>query len=122
MNRRIVCTLAIALLAGAPSHSQTFRAAVEEVCFAGRVVYIGYAKQPVEYETKYFVQKELDILGSRNATPADFKTVIQLLESGRFPANEVITRTVPLAEAGHALKAWSDNPSAFTKIHVSMDA
>ena len=87
---------------------QTFRAAVEEVCFAGRVVYIGYAKQPVEYETKYFVQKELDILGSRNATPADFKTVIQLLESGRFPANEVITRTVPLAEAGHALKAWSD--------------
>ena len=27
MNRRIVCTLAIALLAGAPSHSQTFRAA-----------------------------------------------------------------------------------------------
>src|SRR5262249_113704 len=25
----------------------TFRAAVEEVCFAGRVVHIGYAKEPV---------------------------------------------------------------------------
>jgi len=44
----------------------TFRAAVEEVAFTGRVVYIGYAKEPVSYETRLFVQKELDILGSRN--------------------------------------------------------
>ena len=40
----------------------TFRAAVEEVAFTGRVVYIGYAKEPVSYETRLFVQKELDIL------------------------------------------------------------
>jgi len=99
---------------------QTFRAAVEEVCFAGRVVYIGYAKKPVEYETKYFVQKELDILGSRNATPADFKNVIQLLESKTFPVKEVITKTVPFAEAGAAMQAWSDNPPAFTKIQVAL--
>ncbi len=99
---------------------ETFRAAVEEVSFAGRVVYIGYVKQPVEYETKYFVQKELDIMGSRNATPADFKAVIALLESGQFPTGEVITKTVPLAEAAQALREWSDNPSAFTKIHVSL--
>src|SRR5205085_8843224 len=38
--------------------SATFRAAVEEVAFTGRVVYIGYAKEPVSYETKLFVQKE----------------------------------------------------------------
>ena len=44
---------------------QTFRASVEEVAFTGRVVYIGYAKEPVAYETSLFVQKELDILGSR---------------------------------------------------------
>jgi threonine dehydrogenase-like Zn-dependent dehydrogenase len=36
---------------------QTFRAAVEEVAFTGRVVYIGYAKEPVSYETRLFVQK-----------------------------------------------------------------
>jgi len=48
---------------------QTFRSAVEEVAFTGKVVYIGYAKEPVSYETRLFVQKELDILGSRNAQP-----------------------------------------------------
>jgi threonine dehydrogenase-like Zn-dependent dehydrogenase len=48
---------------------QTFRSAVEEVAFTGKVVYIGCAKEPVSYETRLFVQKELDILGSRNAQP-----------------------------------------------------
>ncbi|MGI9456216.1 MAG: zinc-binding alcohol dehydrogenase family protein [Aeoliella sp.] len=96
----------------------TFRSAVEEVAFAGRVIYIGYAKAPVEYETKYFVMKELDILGSRNALPTDFQDVIGLLESGKFPVEAVITSTVPLAEAGMALQQWSDQPADVTKIQV----
>ena len=47
--------------------AETFRAAVELVAFTGRVVYIGYAKESVSYETRLFVQKELNILGARNA-------------------------------------------------------
>jgi threonine dehydrogenase-like Zn-dependent dehydrogenase len=99
---------------------QTFRGAVEEVCFAGRIVYIGYAKKPVEYETKYFVQKELDIMGSRNATPADFQNVIRLLEGGAFPVSEIVTMTVPFAEAGAALEKWAANPALVTKILVTI--
>ncbi len=102
---------------GAPA---TFQAAIEQVCFAGRVVYIGYAKAPVSYETKYFVMKEIDILGSRNSTTEDFRAVIAMLESGRYPVAETITRTVPFAEAGAALAAWSDNPGAVTKIHIEV--
>jgi len=100
---------------------ETFRAAVEEVAFAGRVVYIGYSKEPVSYETRLFVQKELDILGSRNALPRDFKEVIQMLEQGRFPAEEAITARVPLMEAPSVLRAWSENPAAFSKIIITMD-
>ena len=98
----------------------TFTACVVEVCFAGRVVYIGYAKAPVSYETKFFVMKELDILGSRNATRDDFRDVVALLESGRYPVGETITRTVPFAESGEALAAWAANPAAVTKIHVEL--
>ena len=99
---------------------QTFQAAIGEVAYAGRVVYVGYAKAPVEYETKYFLLKELDILGTRNALPEDFQTVINFLESGRFPVDDVITRTFPFREAGTAFQAWNDDPAAFTKIQVSM--
>src|SRR5208283_794105 len=88
----------------------TFRSAVEEVAFTGRVVYIGYAKEPVSYETRLFVQKELDILGSRNALPEDFQAVIRLLEARRFPVDEAVSLIVPLGEAAQALRSWSENP------------
>jgi threonine dehydrogenase-like Zn-dependent dehydrogenase len=100
---------------------QTFRAAVEEVAFTGRVVYIGYAKEPVSYETRLFVQKELDILGSRNALPEDFRDVIGLLEAHRFPVDEAISMIVPLEEAPGALRSWSDDPSRINKIMVRLD-
>jgi threonine dehydrogenase-like Zn-dependent dehydrogenase len=99
----------------------TFRAAVEEVAFTGRVVYIGYAKEPVSYETRLFVQKELDILGSRNAQPDDFHAVIRLLEAGRFPVDQAVSLVVSLEEASGALRSWSENPSKFKKILVSLD-
>ena len=100
---------------------ETFRAAVEEVSFAGRVVYIGYAKEPVSYETRLFVQKELDILGSRNALPRDFQEAIRMFEGRRFPTAEAISATVPLREAPVILRAWSENPTAYSKIMISLD-
>jgi threonine dehydrogenase-like Zn-dependent dehydrogenase len=100
---------------------QTFRAAVEEVAFTGRVVYIGYAKEPVSYETRLFVQKELDILGSRNALPEDFREVIRMLEAGRFPVEETVSAMVPMEAAAQVLGEWSAAPAKFTKIMVQVD-
>jgi len=100
---------------------ETFRSAVEEVAFTGRVVYVGYAKEPVGYETRLFVQKELDVLGSRNAQPADFETVIRFLEAGKFPVDEAVSLIVPLEHAADALRSWSENPSRFRKIMVCLD-
>ena len=96
----------------------TFRAAVEEVAFTGRVVYIGYAKEPVSYETRFFVQKELDIIGSRNALPEDFRAVIEMLQQRAFPVHQAISKFVPLSDAGTALEEWSANPTKFRKIVV----
>jgi threonine dehydrogenase-like Zn-dependent dehydrogenase len=84
-------------------------------------VYIGYAKEPVSYETRLFVQKELDIVGSRNAQPADFEAVIKLLEAQTFPVDHAVSLVVPLEQAADALRSWSDNPSRFRKIMVNMD-
>ena len=98
----------------------TYLAAVEEVAFTGRVVCIGYAKEPVAFETKLFVQKELDIRGSRNALD-EFGPVIEMLEAGRFVVDDVITKTVPLDLAGDALREWADDPPAVTKILIEVD-
>jgi threonine dehydrogenase-like Zn-dependent dehydrogenase len=100
----------------------TYRTAIEEACFAGRVVCLGYAKAPIELDTKLFVLKELDIVGSRNALPVDFADVVGMLERGGFPSDRIVTHTVGLSDAPAAFQQWSDNPAAVTKIHVTLDA
>jgi L-galactonate 5-dehydrogenase len=97
----------------------TFRFAVEQVAYTGRVVYVGYAKEPVAYETRLFILKELDILGARNSA-TEFPAVIEMLEAGRFPVEATISKTVPFADAAGALEAWNAAPQAFTKIHVQV--
>lgn len=100
---------------------ETFRAAVEQVAFAGRVVYIGYAKQPVSYETKYFVQKELDILGSRNALAEDFREVIAMLETGAFPVEQAISEIIGMEAAPTSIARWAADPAAVSKILVRVN-
>jgi len=98
----------------------TYRSAVEEVAYTGRVVYIGWAKEQVAYETRPFVHKELDIMGSRNAMPEDFREVIRMLEAKRFPVEEAVTHTVRIDEAPAILDAWNREPERFTKIMVDV--
>jgi threonine dehydrogenase-like Zn-dependent dehydrogenase len=98
----------------------TYRAAVDEVAYTGRVVCIGYAKSAVEFNTGIFVRKEIEILGSRNCTD-EFPEVIAYLEAGKFPVDEVISKTVSLDDAGAALADWAANAKGITKIMVDFD-
>ena len=99
---------------------ETFVAAVELVAYTGRVVYIGYAKEAVTYETKLFVQKELDIMGTRNALPENFREVIQMLEAGTFPVDDMISAVVPMHAAPEQLRQWDQRPGEITKILVKV--
>lgn len=96
----------------------TYVTAIDAVSFTGRVVFIGYAKSDVSFQTKYFVQKELDIRGSRNAMPEDFRAVIQYLKNSNCPKEELISAIVKPEEAGDALKKWSENPGKVFRILV----
>lgn len=96
----------------------TYVTAIDIVAFTGRVVCIGYAKSEVSFQTKYFVQKELDIRGSRNAMPEDFRAVIQYLQNGTCPKDELISAVVKPEQAGDILKIWSENPGKVFRILV----
>ena len=98
---------------------QTFRQAVEAVCYAGRVVYVGYAKDEVCYDTTRFVHKELDIRGSRNALRV-FPAVIQMLAERQQPFQELITKIYPADQAGRAFRDWDADPGSVAKILVEM--
>jgi len=99
----------------------TYQMAVDEVAFTGRVICIGYAKAEVSFQTKYFVQKELDIRGSRNAQPSDFRAVIHYLEKGTCPVDALISRVVKPEEAPQAMQEWASKPGKVFRILVDFN-
>ena len=96
----------------------TYQMAVEEVAFTGRVVYIGYAKSEVSFQTKLFVQKELDIRGSRNAMPSDFRAVIHYLQNNDCPVDKLISMEAVPEEAEAAMQKWAEAPGKVFRILV----
>lgn len=100
--------------------SDTYRSAIDEVAYTGRVVCIGYAKSEIPLETKYFVSRELDIRGSRNALPEDFRAVISYIRRYGLP-DSLITAIYPPEEAEKALKYWSENRDRVLKILLSFE-
>ncbi|EXL04699.1 sorbitol dehydrogenase [Brucella anthropi] len=98
----------------------TFTQAVDLAGFAGRVVYVGYSKAPVTYQTQFFNLKELDIMGSRNATLTDFEAVIAHLEKLGADADKLISKIFPFDEAEAALPYW-DGDRNVLKIIIERD-
>ena len=93
----------------------TYRMAVERVAFTGRIVCIGYAKTEVSLPTGLFVKKELDIMGSRNATPEDFLDVISYLSSG-VDADAFISDIIAPENAQEAMEKWNARPGQVFRI------
>lgn len=99
----------------------TYTMAVNEVAFSGRVICIGYAKADVSFHTKLFVQKELDIRGSRNALPEDFRGVVKYLERNSCPYDILISDVVKPENAAEAMEKWTASPAKVFRILVDFE-
>lgn len=102
----------------AVGHPATYTAAVDVVSFTGRVVCIGYAKSDVSFQTKLFVQKELDIRGSRNALPEDFQAVIRAMQQSQLPLDRFVSAVVAPDAALAAMQHWAAAPAQVFRILV----
>ena len=119
--KKITNGLGVDVVIEAVGSPATYVMAVDEVGFTGRVVCIGYSKSDVSFQTKLFVQKELDIRGSRNALPSDFRAVIHYLEQKKRPIDPFISRIVSPEDAFEAMKYWVENPGKVFRILVKFD-
>ena len=99
----------------------TYATAVNEVAFTGRIVCIGYAPTDVTLATKFFVQKELDIRGSRNALPDDFRAVIRYLRRGTCPTDRLISAVATPESAANAMAEWDAAPGRVFRILVDFN-
>ncbi len=101
--------------------AQTYTMAIDVVGFTGCVVYIGYASQPVSFDTKFFVLKELDIRGSRGSDAEDFKNVLKAVKSGAVNPEDIISHTFDFDKSDKAIQLWAEDPSKVSKIVINID-
>lgn len=71
----------------------------------GRVVMVAIHAQPVPIDLHRVFWRELELIGARVYERADFERAVDLLASGRVPADELITRVVPLDDTQSAFEA-----------------
>jgi threonine dehydrogenase-like Zn-dependent dehydrogenase len=104
----------------AVGNAATYRFALETVASCGRVVCVGWVKGDVPIEARHIVAKEMEILGSRNATD-EFADVIALFESRAVDPLRLVTHRVALDAAPAMLTEWARQPSAIGKVLVLVD-
>ena len=92
----------------------TYRLALERVAFTGRVVCIGYAKTDVPLQTGLIVKKELDVMGTRNADPADFCAVMEYVRA--HDVEQFISGIIEPEDAQKTLEEWSAAPGRVFRI------
>lgn len=81
----------------------------------GRIALVGWPHEPVAINTVRCMQKELDICPCRNSN-AKFPEAIGLVDAGKVPTTEIITKTVKLDEVEEVIRDMAQNPADYMKV------
>jgi (R,R)-butanediol dehydrogenase/meso-butanediol dehydrogenase/diacetyl reductase len=76
---------------------------VQALAVRGRLVMVGIHSVPREVDLFRVFWRELTVIGARVYERGDFDAAVQLLSTGRIPADALISRIVPLDDAAEAL-------------------
>jgi 2-desacetyl-2-hydroxyethyl bacteriochlorophyllide A dehydrogenase len=84
------------LVFDATGNPASMRAAFDLVATGGRLVLVGLFQGDLAFHDPEFHRRELTVLGSRNATAADFRRSIGIIEQGHAPVEGWITHRTTL--------------------------
>lgn len=99
----------------------TFMDCFDACAFRGRLVLVGIGKQRLDFDYTKIQTKELDIFGSRNALPDDFREVIDKFLDDKYEVDRIISDVRNIDEAESAFVDLSKNPGEFLKILINFN-
>ncbi len=102
---------------GAPP---AMEAAFSYVEHGGRLVFISVVKGQLSFDDPLFHSREMTLMGSRNATRADFQQVLDALRSGAVDISPFVTHRCEFGEMIDHFEPWSDPAAGVIKAVVSL--
>lgn len=100
--------------------SVTFLACIDCAAFAANIILIGNGKRETTFLHSILLKKELNVFGSRNSYPKDFKAVIDLIASGSVNVLDMVSDVYPIERADEAFKALANNDGSLAKVLVNI--
>ena len=100
--------------------SVTFLNCIDCCAFAGNIILIGNGKKETTFLHSILLKKELNVYGSRNSYPTDFKYVIDLISSGKVDVLKMVSDIYPMDRADEAFKALANNKGDLCKVLVKI--
>ncbi len=98
----------------------TFLSCIDCAAFAGNIILIGNGKKQTTFLHSVLLKKELNVFGSRNSLPADFKAVIDLIASGKVNVNDMVSAVYPIDKVADAFDALTHNDGSLSKVLIQV--
>lgn len=94
--------------------------AFDYVAAGGRLVFVGLTLDPITFADPELHRREITLMASRNATPADFARVLATIRSGHAKPGAWITHRLSLDDVPSQFATVRNDPSLIKAIvHVS---
>jgi threonine dehydrogenase-like Zn-dependent dehydrogenase len=84
------------------------------------MVFVGLFQGDVTFNDPNFHKREMTLMGSRNALPADFTRIIGLIEAGRIDTSPWITHRADFASVVEKFPVWTRAESGVIKAMIEI--
>jgi len=108
------------LVFDATGNRASMESAFRHVAHGGTLVLVSIVSDNITFSDPEFHKREMTVMGSRNATRADFERVIAAIESGRVPLAKLITHRTSLSGAILDLPRWTTEKTGLVKALVEI--
>src|SRR5205085_3795263 len=106
----------------ATGNLQSMMAAFSYVAHGGRLIFVGIVQGDVTFHDPEFHRRELTLLGSRNATGADFRRIIGFLEEGKIDLAPWITHRASYESMIDVFPGWFERERGIIKAVLAFDS
>jgi 2-desacetyl-2-hydroxyethyl bacteriochlorophyllide A dehydrogenase len=99
----------------------SIQAGFANVAHGGRYILVSVVNETVAFSDPEFHKREMSLIGSRNATSEDFRTVIAALKAGKIPLDRIITHRTDFDRVSEDLPRWAHHKDGLIKAMITLD-
>jgi 2-desacetyl-2-hydroxyethyl bacteriochlorophyllide A dehydrogenase len=104
----------------ATGNSRSMQSAFSYVAHGGVMVMVSVVQDDITFSDPEFHKREMMLIGSRNATSADFQHVITSIRAGKIPTDRLVTHRTTLRDSPRDIALWAHEKSGLIKAMIDV--